>query len=104
MLVKNVIRGNSVTFTSSFFDANNNVVIPSAPALSVYYKSNNAYITESFNLISIGSNAWAAEWDSSKADVGLLEWHITGGIATPIAQDGEFRILSNRANGGPGAT
>lgn len=108
MLVKNVIRGNSVTFTSTFLDANNNVVIPAAPAVMLYYKSNNQYISTSANMASSansGSNiTWSAIWDSSNADVGIVEWHITGGAGTPIASDGAFRILANKANGGPGAT
>jgi hypothetical protein len=103
MLVKNVIRGNSVTFTSSFLDANNNVLTPAAPVLSLYYKSNNAYITVTANLIMTG-NTWAASWDSSNADVGIVEWHISGGSGTPVALDGDFRILSNKANGGAGAS
>lgn len=103
MLVKNVIRGNSVTFASSFLDANNNVVVPAAPVLSLYYKSNNIYVTATANL-TFAANTWSAVWDSSNADVGIVEWHIAGGVGTPIASDGEFRILANKANGGPGAT
>lgn len=104
MLVKNVIRGNSVTFTSTFLDANNAAVVPASPTVTLYYKSNNAYITVSANMASIGSNVWSGTWDSSNADVGIVEWHIAGGAGTPIATDGEFRILSNKANGGSGAS
>jgi hypothetical protein len=104
MLVKNVIRGNSVTFTSSFLDANNNVMTPEEPAISLYYKSNNAYVTVSYDMLAVNATAWTATWDSSNADVGIVEWHITGGASTPVAMDGDFRILSNKANGGSGAT
>lgn len=103
MLVKNVIRGNSVTFTSSFLDANNVAMVPAAPAVTLYYKSNNQYVTTTANLV-LGANVYSAQWDSSNADVGIVEWHITGGTGTPVALDGSFRILANKANGGPGAT
>lgn len=103
MLVKNVIRGNSVTFNSSFLDANNNVLNPSIPTVTLYYKSNNAYVTVTANL-TFAANVWSAAWDSSNADVGIVEWHISGGPGTAAALDGEFRILSNRANGGAGAS
>lgn len=103
MLVKNVIRGNSVTFASSFLDANNNVIVPSAPIVKLYFKSNNQYVTTTANLV-LSGNTWAAQWDSSNADVGIVQWHISGGAGTPVASDGSFRILSNKANGGPGAS
>lgn len=102
MLVKNVIRGNSITFTSSFLDANNNIMVPQAPTLTVYFKSNSVYVNTSISMTSSG-NAWSASWDTSNADVGIVQWHISGGPTTPAALDGEFRILSNKANGGPGA-
>lgn len=104
MLVKNVTRGNSVTFTSSFLDANNNLTVPASPTLSLYYKSNNIYITTTFGMSESNDTVWTASWDSSNADVGVVEWHISGGNATPIAMDGEFKIYANRANGGPGAS
>ncbi len=103
MLIRNVIRGNAVTFSSTFLDANNNVIVPSAPVVSVYYKSNNQYVTTSLNMTQTG-NTWVATWNSSNADVGVVEWHIYAGNSTPAAQDGDFRILANKANGGPGAT
>lgn len=103
MLVKNVTRGNSVTFTSTFLDANNNIVVPSAPTVTVYYKSNNAYVTVTANLV-LSSNTWTATWDSSNADIGIVEWHIAAGAGTPVAADGDFRVLGNKANGGAGAS
>lgn len=99
MLVKNVFRGNIVTFTSTFYDANNAVLNPTAPTLSIYYKSNGTYITVTSNL-ALSANVWTGVWDSSNADVGLVEWHISGGTGVPIAQDGDFRIIANKANPG----
>lgn len=103
MLVKNVIRGNSVTFTSGFLDAANNTVVPNTAVLTLYYKSNNQYITVTANLAQNGTS-WGSAWDSSNADVGLVEWHIQAVTANGnIATDGEFRIYANKANGGSGA-
>lgn len=105
MLVKNVVRGNQVNFTTRFYDANNTVLNPSDPTLTLYYKSNGSYITVTANLIyNSNSNFWASSWDSANADAGIVMWHISGGPGVPAAEDGEFRVLSNRANGGPGAS
>lgn len=103
MLVKNVIRGNKVTFKTSFLDADNNALNPTTPTLTVYYKSNNEYITVTSNL-TLTDALWVGSWDSSNADVGIVEWHISGGAGTAVAEDGDFRILANKANGGPGAS
>src|SRR3954471_13009416 len=103
MLIKNVIRGNSVTFSSTFLDANNDVMVPEAPLLTLYYKSNSTYVTTTANL-ELEGNTWTASWNSSNADVGVVQWHISGGNSTPVALDGDFRILANKANGGAGAT
>jgi hypothetical protein len=104
MLVKNVIRGNSVTFTSAFMDANNTIMTPASPSVTLYYKSNNQYVSVSLDMEAINASSWSASWNSSNADVGVVQWHISAGNATPVAMDGDFRILSNKANGGPGAT
>jgi|SRR5882757_6619990 len=104
MLVKNVVRGNMVTFSSSFYDGTNTLVAPSDPKVTLYYKSNSVYVTVTSNLSISTTNTWIGTWNSSNADVGIVEWHISAGAGTPIAEDGEFRILSNRANGGVGAT
>lgn len=103
MLVKNVIRGNQVTFKTTFYDADNNVLSPTTPTLTVYYKSNNQYVTVTSNL-SLSGDLWVGSWDSSNADVGIVEWHISGGTGTAVAEDGDFRIIANKANGGPGAS
>ena len=103
MLVRNVIRGNVLTFTSVFYDAANNIVVPSSPSLILYYKSNNQYVTVTANL-SQNVNSWFTTWDSSNADVGIVEWHITGGGNTRIASDGTFRVYANKANPGYGGS
>ena len=100
MLVKTVIRGNSIQFTATFRDANNDIVTPSVPTLTLHYKSNNAYINSTANMVSGASNTWSATWDSSNADVGIVQWHITGGSGVSIAEDGEFRIMGNDSNPG----
>lgn len=97
MLVKNVVRGNSVTFTTGFYDANNDLVIPSLPTLTVHYKANNQYVTETANMSGSGAS-WTATWDSSNADVGIVDWHISAGAGLKIASDGSFRIYANKAN------
>jgi hypothetical protein len=105
MLVKNVIRGNKVTFKSVFYDDNNIQIDPVAPTLTVYYRSNNAYLTVTANMtFSNTENKWVGTWDSSNADVGIVQWHIAGGTGTSVAEDGDFRIISNKANGGAGAS
>jgi hypothetical protein len=104
MLVKNVVRGNPVTFTSTFVDENNEVMTPADPIVRVYYKSNNVYVTVTLTMTAANATAWSATWVSSNADIGVVRWHISAGSSTPATQDGDFRILSNKANGGPGAT
>lgn len=103
MLVKNVTRGCSVDFSTKFYNANNELILPFNPVLTLYYKSNTVYITSNVSFNTTDNITWQASWNSSNADVGIVEWHISGGSSTPIAMDGDFRILSNKANGGPGA-
>ena len=96
MLVKNVTRGSYVQFASNFFDANNDINIPDQPTLRVYYRSNNEYLTATANMTSSG-NTWIASWDSSNADVGIVQWYISSGGTPSIAEEGEFRIIANHA-------
>lgn len=96
MLVKNVTKGSYVQFSSNFFDANNAVRTPDQPILRVYYRSNNVYQTVTANLVSSGDN-WTASWDSSNADVGIVQWYISSGGTPSIAEEGEFRIIANHA-------
>jgi hypothetical protein len=95
MLVKNVTRGNIVTFTATFYDANNAVAEPSDPVLRVYFRSNDDYITTLANMSSNGTS-WTAIWDSSNADVGIVQWYINSGNG--IAEEGEFRVNGNHAS------
>ena len=103
MLIKNLTRGNKITFSTTFFDVNNNIALPDNPTVSIFYKSNNVYLTTNLAMsIANSGNNWVATWDSSNADVGIVEWHIYSGPNTGISQDGDFRVLANKANPGYG--
>ena len=97
--VTQVVRGNPITFTTVFYDANNNIATAQAANLTVTYLLN---LTKTSNTIAMsssdGGNTWIGTWSSTGVDPGIIDWHITSvGIST-IAEDGSIRILANEAN------
>ncbi len=96
MIIKNVTRGTTVKFTSEFYNANNEVITPASPKLRVYYRSNNEYITVESDMTAEGA-LWTGSWDSSNADVGMVQWNIS---SSGVSEDGAFRLIANHANFG----
>lgn len=94
-LEKNVIQGTSVQFQTQFFDPANQIVSPADPVLRVYFRSNDVYETVLVPM-TFSANNWIASWDSSNADVGIVEWYISSGSG--IAEEGKFRVIGNRAS------
>jgi hypothetical protein len=95
-------RGATAFFSTTFYDINGNITQPPGATLSILYQN------ETFNpttaLIPMmgptgSQTAWTAQWDSSLAGPGTVQWSVstTGGPPRSV-QDGFFVLTANAAN------
>lgn len=104
-VVRDVIRGNSVQFSAQFFDSNNTVVVPNTAIVCLSYYSNGASQAANVSLISGANNTWFGTWSTMNVDATPVDWTILaldGANNSLVATEGQFRVVSNKANP-PGA-
>ena len=94
-------RANTVALSFTFKDANGDAANVASASVQLVYPGREALQTENVPL-SETAGAWQAEWDSSKARGGWVEFHAhavsSGTPVTSYAEDGRFKLTSNRAN------
>lgn len=94
-------RGNTVALSFTFKDANGDAANVASASVQLVYRGREAPQTENITL-SESAGAWEADWDSSRARGSWVEFHAhavsSGSPATDYAEDGRFRLTSNRAN------
>jgi hypothetical protein len=93
-----VIRGNTVTFTSSPTDADGAPVEPDSVTLTLSYVGNNsAERTSTSTDMSHSGDSWIASFNTGLCQSCLVEWSVKA--AGPAAADeGSFNVVANRAN------
>ena len=97
--VTQLVRGNSITFTTSFYNANNQLVVPSGANLIVSYLVD---LVKTSNTISMTSqdngNTWVGTWSSVGIDPGIVDWFIESTGTALVAEEGSIRVIANDAN------
>lgn len=96
-LIKDVVRGTSVTFTATFYDVDGNVITPNTATLFVYHRINDAASTTNTAMVSINATSYAATWDSTGVDPGVISWSIVGQSDDKSVTEGSFRVLAGKA-------
>lgn len=90
------VRGNVLSFSTTFYDANDAVVIPASVSLYLDYGVAQGRSSTTVAMTNVG-NAWIATWDSSDAYPSTVNWSVRA--TTPHAADqGEFALPANPAN------
>lgn len=90
------VRGNVISFSTTFYDADGAVVIPASVSLLIVFGISKGTNSETIAMTNVG-DAWTATWDSSDAYPSTVNWSVRA--TTPHAADqGAFSIPANPAN------
>lgn len=96
-----ITRGTTVSFTTTFYDVNGNVVQPAAATINITYPTT-AGGSATFPLAMTGptgNGTWTAQWDSRGAGIGAVEWSVHSDPGPPFGvEDGYFVLTGNLAN------
>lgn len=93
------IRKNVLVATAVFTAADGSNTQPSSATCIVRYKTAAGPAETSLDMtFNSGTNNWTANWDSSAALRGVVEWMIYGAGALQAAAQGQFQLDANAAN------
>jgi len=97
-----IYRGTTAQFSTTFYDAQGNVVQPDAAELHIVYVDAND-LEQEVTIEMTPPNTgvvWTAQWDSRGASPGLVSWSIhTVEDSIPYGvEDGAFELTANNAN------
>ncbi len=97
-----MIRGEQITFKSTFVDYAGAPLTPDTASLRVAFRASGVRTIATLPMTSAGAGAWAAVWDSSVADPAPVSWFIKAiGGATVCVDEGAFGLKANAANPAP---
>src|SRR5512146_1122345 len=97
MSCSTTIRGNTVVFTANFYDQNGQIITPVAAQVRVAYAVRGVSTIATLSMTNSGGT-WTADWDSSVADAGNVDWHTQSTGSPSAADDGSFTLSANAAN------
>lgn len=92
-----IVRGNTVEFSATFYDASGAVFTPATAVTYVTYDVAGVATTDTVTLTASG-DVWTGTWDSSVADAGTVYWHTQSSGSPSGADDGSFTLSANAAN------
>lgn len=97
-----VTRGNVQEFSTNFYDANGDLVIPETAVMRINFVGGT--YRQVINLpmaLSATDGPWVVDWDTSVAGArpGLVYWSAQG-LNPAGAEDGQFELDANPANQG----
>jgi hypothetical protein len=89
-----VVRGNIVSWTLNFYDANSNLIVGGPAHITLHYgsASNGSFVEIEMQHTPDG---WRAEWDTRHASAGVVYWHAH---CRGTAQEGFIHLTANEAN------
>lgn len=99
-MAKTVItRGNTVYFSFTFYDENDDEALVDSATLTLTYPGRDHVVTETVNLVDGPGETWTYAWDCTKSRTGWVEYHAHAlDQSYQLAEDGRFRLRANRAN------
>jgi hypothetical protein len=96
------IRGATIQFSTTFYDVNNNLVIPDSATINILPAQATTAVQVAMTPPGGGSFIWTALWDTRGIPAPQdVYWSIHTGSSDPIpvtAEDGVFRLTANPAN------
>lgn len=98
-----IARGNTIRFSTKFYDNNDEVVNPTTVTLFVHYPLDGDFedATQFMDLDTDGET-YFSDWDSDVSDSGVVEWSIVGqGSQFKTVKDGRIRLTAGGANPDP---
>jgi len=97
--LRNIVAGNTVQWTATFYDINGLATNPSNASINIVYSSTSSTAASTAVSMVQSSNTWTATWQSSNAIAGLVSWHLASMSPTiNSAKDGQFMLTANPAN------
>ena len=98
MITNTYERGALMDFVTTPFNAAGSIVTPASVVLTIDYPTRAGARTSTQISMTPGVNGtWVAEWDTSIAGRGMVEWSID--TVNPVSADqGQFNIKVNRAS------
>ena len=89
------VRGQVVTISSTFLDENAEPTTPENPVLHYAFDVSGVTTVDQVDMMESTDGEWTASIDTATADDGIVYWTIR---ATGVAEEGNFRLVANRAN------
>ena len=94
-----IVRGSTAFFSATCLDKDGAPVTPSAANLYLeYIDVAMGARTRSTTAMAIAANVVSAEWDTSVATEGVVQWSIKATGSTKIVQDGSLTLTANETN------
>lgn len=95
-----IVRGNKVTFRTTFFDVDGVATNPGSATLHIRYPVGRQVVQASPITLTQNVNVWTGIWESNVSDSGKVSWSIRASTPT-IAEDGFITLTANPANPAP---
>lgn len=95
-----IVRGNQVTFRTTFFDVDGVAANPATATLHIRYPLGKQYVAATPIALSQNVNTWSGTWESSISDSGKVTWSVRSS-GPAIAEDGFITLTANPANPEP---
>jgi hypothetical protein len=89
-------KGNPISITVTFQDSLGEPAQPSSATITFAYYVNRVLTSETMDMIDT-VEGWTVTWDSSPADVGVIDYSITA-EGPRMVKMGSFRLEGNKAN------
>lgn len=94
-------RGATIPFTTTFYDANGNVVTPSDAQVNIAFTNASGVATSALIAMAPAGSGpqWTAQWDSRGAAPGIVYYSVETPGSPPVSvEDGQFTLEANAAN------
>ena len=95
----NAVRGSTIFFSATCLDRDGSPITPASATLALVFIDTNGARQRIIISMDVNTNVVTASWDSSVARDGLVRYSITATGSDKIAQDGDFTLTANEANG-----
>lgn len=94
-----ITRGSTAFFSATCLDQNGASVTPSGANLYLEYTAlATGARTKTTVAMTVAANVVTAQWDTSVANEGLVQWSIRATGSTKIVQDGSLTLTANETN------